>query len=420
MKHLVLVMMVGVLGGCGKEDSVQPSTSNTDTSSIKISKPLNKNSVTGVYHMVSPDGSKVTVQFDINGSFSASVDSEVVEQGLEWQIKDNKLYVFDRKLKQGEWYHAQYDIQENGDLIIKTVWDHGAGYPDGKPLRFEVPKNEQTPFRKIKFAETKAKAEAGDVISQFKLGMMYSNGEGVLEDDKEAVKWYRKAADQGYAYAQAILGVMYYNGEGVLKDDKEAVKWYRKAADKGNAPAQYNLGIMYYNGKGVLQDFKQAMKWIHEAADQGNGLVQNKAQSKLGTMYDNGEGVLEDDKEAVKWYKLAADQGYAPAQYNLGLMYDNGEGVLQGHNEAVWWYRKAAEQGVADAQYNLGIKYSTGQGVLQNFVTAYAWINIAEANGRDVKRFKELLNGKITLNQIAKSQELAKEMIKKNPKRLNR
>ena len=348
MKDLVLVIMVGLLGGCGKEDSVQPSASNTDTSSIKISKPLNKNSVTGVYQMVSPDGSKVTIQFDINGSFSASVDSEVVEQGLEWQIKDNKLYVFDRKLKQGEWYHAQYDIQENGDLIIKTVWDHGAGYPDGKPLRFEVPKNEQTPFRKIKFAETKAKAEAGDVISQFKLGMMYSNGEGVLEDDKEAVKWYRKAADQG------------------------------------------------------------------------NGLVQNKAQSKLGTMYDNGEGVLEDDKEAVKWYKLAADQGYAPAQYNLGLMYDNGEGVLQGHNEAVWWYRKAAEQGVADAQYNLGIKYSTGQGVLQNFVTAYAWINIAEANGRDVKRFKELLNGKITLNQIAKSQELAKEMIKKNPKRLNR
>lgn len=330
--------------GCGQKDSVQPSASNTDTSSIKITKPLNKNSVTGVYQMVSPDGSKVTIQFDINGSFSASLDSEVVEQGLEWEIKDHKLYVFDRKLKQGEWYHTQYNIQENGDLIIKTIWDHGAGNPDGKPLRFEVPKNEQTPFRKIKFAETKAKAEAGDVISQFKLGMLYDNGEGVSQDLQEAAKWYRKAADQGYAYAQVNLGLMYYNGE----------------------------------------------------------------------------GVLENKKEAVKWYRLAADQGAAPAQFNLGIKYDNGEGVLQGHNEAVWWYRKAAEQGVADAQYNLGIKYGTGQGVLQNFVTAYAWINIAEANGRDVKRFKELLNGKITLNQIAKSQELAKEMIKKNPKLINK
>ena len=113
MKHLFLVMIVGVLVGCGKEDSVQPSASNThkdanrysfdqqiadrDKSSIKVPKPPNKNSVTGVYHMVSPDGSKVTVQFDINGSYSASVDSEVEEQGLEWQNKDTKLYVVDRK-----------------------------------------------------------------------------------------------------------------------------------------------------------------------------------------------------------------------------------------------------------------------------------------------------------------------------------
>ena len=416
MRHLFLVMMVGVLVGCGKEDSIQPSASNTDTSSIKITKPLDKNSVTGVYQMVSPDGSKVTIQFDINGSFSASLDSEVVEQGLEWEIKDHKLYVFDRKLEQGEWYHTQYDIQENGDLIIKIIWDHGAGNPDGKPLRFEVPKNKQTPFRKIKFAETKAKAEAGNVISQFKLGMMYYNGEGVSQDLQEAAKWYRKAADQGYAYAQVSLGLMYYNGEGVLENKGEAVKWYRKAAGQGFALAQQGLGDMYSNGEGVTEDDKEAVKWYRLAADQGNA----PAQFNLGLMYDNGEGVLEDDKEAVKWYRLAADQGNAPAQFNLGLMYDNGEGVLQGHNEAVWWYRKAAEQGVADAQYNLGIKYSTGQGVLQNFVTAYAWINIAEANGRDVKRFKELLNGNITLNQIAKSQELAKEMIQKNPKLINK
>ena len=277
MKHLVLVMMVGVLVGCGKEDSVQPSASNTDTSSIKISKPLNKNSVAGVYLMVSPDGSKVTIQFDINGSFSASLDSEVVEQGLEWEIKNHKLYVFDRKLRQGEWYHAQYDVQENGDLIIKTIWDHGAGNPDGKPLRFEVPKNKQTPFRKIKFAETKAKAESGDVISQFKLGMMYSNGVGVLEDDEEAAKWFRKAADQGYALAQASLGYDYEIGQGVEQDFKEAFKWYQKAAEQGDVDAQYNLGVMYEDGEGVLEDYATAYAWINIAAANGHETAkQNK------------------------------------------------------------------------------------------------------------------------------------------------
>ena len=71
------------------------------------------------------------------------------------------------------------------------------------------------------------------------LGVMYDNGDGVPENDAEAVKWYRKAADQGHASAQYNLGVMYSNGEGVPENDAEAVKWYRKAADQGNAMAQH-------------------------------------------------------------------------------------------------------------------------------------------------------------------------------------
>jgi len=40
----------------------------------------------------------------------------------------------------------------------------------------------------------------------------------------------------------------------VPQDYKEAVKWYLKAAEQGYALAQFNLGNMYYNGDGVLQD----------------------------------------------------------------------------------------------------------------------------------------------------------------------
>ena len=75
---------------------------------------------------------------------------------------------------------------------------------------------------------------------------MYANGRGVDKDDAEAVKWFRLAADQGYAAAQCNLGVMYANGQGIInKDEAEAVKWYRLAADQGYALAQYNLGVMY-------------------------------------------------------------------------------------------------------------------------------------------------------------------------------
>jgi TPR repeat protein len=77
---------------------------------------------------------------------------------------------------------------------------------------------------------------------------MYQNGRGVIQDDVEAVKWYRKAAEQGYAIAEDNLGWMYQNGRGVVQDDAEAIKWYRKAAEQGYAIAEDNLGWMYQNG----------------------------------------------------------------------------------------------------------------------------------------------------------------------------
>jgi len=61
---------------------------------------------------------------------------------------------------------------------------------------------------------------------------MYGNGRGVVKDDKEAVKWYRLAAEQGNADVQSYLGVMYDNGRGVLQDDKETAKWYLLAAEQ--------------------------------------------------------------------------------------------------------------------------------------------------------------------------------------------
>ena len=85
-----------------------------------------------------------------------------------------------------------------------------------------------------------------------------------------AVHEYKKAAEQGDISAQIMLGLMYDLGEGVLKDDKEAVKWFRLAAEQGDADAQSNLGNMYHNGRGVLQDNVYAHMWWNIAASEGN------------------------------------------------------------------------------------------------------------------------------------------------------
>lgn len=113
-------------------------------------------------------------------------------------------------------------------------------------------------------------AEQGDVIAQLGLGLMYANGQGVLQDHAEAVRWYRLAAEQGFAPAQSNLGLSYHIGQGVLQDYTEAVRWYRLAAAQGLAHAQASLGDMHYHGRGVLKDFVVAHMWYNTASFNGH------------------------------------------------------------------------------------------------------------------------------------------------------
>ena len=112
---------------------------------------------------------------------------------------------------------------------------------------------------------------AGAKSSSIDAPVMKQKGDEYYEagNYEEAVKCYRKAAEQGIADAQYNLGICYYNGVGVGKDDYEAVKWFRKAAEQGYADAQYNLGACYYNGFGVAKDDYEAEKWLRKAAKQG-------------------------------------------------------------------------------------------------------------------------------------------------------
>jgi TPR repeat protein len=55
-----------------------------------------------------------------------------------------------------------------------------------------------------------------------------------------------------------------------VKTTPEAVKWFRRAADQGDPDAQYNLGLMYEKGRGVSQDDAEALEWYRRAEDQGN------------------------------------------------------------------------------------------------------------------------------------------------------
>jgi TPR repeat protein len=125
-------------------------------------------------------------------------------------------------------------------------------------------------------------AAQGNVSAQVDLGTLYSSGRGVPLNDAEALMWYRRAAEKGWAEAETKLGAgaAYYSGRGVKRDYAEAVKWYQLAAEQGDASAQFSLGGMYGTGQGVPQDFVFAHMWFNLAASHG---VKDAAQERDDT-----------------------------------------------------------------------------------------------------------------------------------------
>ena len=74
-------------------------------------------------------------------------------------------------------------------------------------------------------------------------------------------------ADQGSPLgAQYVLGALYQLGEVVPQDHAEAVKWFRRAADQGLAVAQFALGGMCALGQGVPEDIVRAHMWLNLSA----------------------------------------------------------------------------------------------------------------------------------------------------------
>lgn len=90
------------------------------------------------------------------------------------------------------------------------------------------------------------------------------------------------AVSSAQPIAQYYVGYMYEMGQGISQDYKNAVSWYRKSAEKGIAQAQYRLGGLYANGKGAPLDYEYAYAWKSVAASQGH----RQARASLQTTKD--------------------------------------------------------------------------------------------------------------------------------------
>ena len=172
-------------------------------------------------------------------------------------------------------------------------------------------------------------------------------------------------------------------------DYAAALREWRPLAEQGHAQAQFNLGYIYDLGLGVAQDYAEAAKWFRKAA---------------------GQGVPLDYAEALKLFRKAADQGNAVAQVNLGGLYFGGLGVPLDYAEAAKWFRKAADQGEAKALVVLGGLYFGGRGVAVDYVQAHLYWSLAASRGDEAApKWRDMVAGRMTPEQIAEAQKLARE-----------
>lgn len=232
---------------------------------------------------------------DIKGitNSSAQVSQEKKEEpGSEMYGKAKDFYALAREgdpeaqYQLASCYHSGYGVEENDSLAF--VWakksaeqNYPAGlyflafcYETGKGCSANMG-NANSLYKKA-YEKAMKRANDGDPSSQFVLGKIFDYGNGGVEQNQEvAVRWYLRAAEQGYPGAQFNLGNCYQLGEGVKENKEQAVYWYRQAALQGDADSQYMLGLCYASGEGVTKSTPKAIEWLQKSSRQGNRLAQD-------------------------------------------------------------------------------------------------------------------------------------------------
>ncbi|OHT08529.1 hypothetical protein TRFO_22964 [Tritrichomonas foetus] len=310
------------------------------------------------------------------------------------EARTGSLYILDYMIKDRRYFRDSNVDEVNmyiKKFIIHSFFDH-----DRKDIQFIIDR-----------------ANYGDCVSQFYLGLMYFNGiikdnhinNSVKIDDpyKKSFEWFEKASKSEMPAAIHNLAYAFENGFGIECNLTQAIALYHKAADIFNFPSsQYSLAVCYENGKGVEKDWDKAIDYYIKAVK--NDHVE--AMWNLAICYEQGEGVDKDLTHAVELYIQAADHGYGKAQFNLGFYHQNGYGVPCDLEKAKYYYTLAAENGISEAEYYLATIYEKNNNTLEK---SYDLYKSAADNGFSNAQYKY---GCILQNVKKKNNEAALYFLK--------
>jgi TPR repeat protein len=242
-------------------------------------------------------------------------------------------------------------LYENGWSVTKDIEQAGVWYQkaadQGDALARIALKRLQPQQNPSEQIGTISPALMATPAEQNQRGDRYFYGQGVEQNYVEAMEWYRKAADQGFADAQHNIGALYENGWGVAKDIDQAKVWYQRAADRGDAFAKGALERLQSQTNPSAQNALPNAPFA--AAPQEQSLTPAE-ENQMGDRYYYGRGAEQNYLKAMEWYGKAAAHGLADAQFNVGWLYENGWGVAQDVELAQTWYQRAAGQGDREAK----------------------------------------------------------------------
>jgi TPR repeat protein len=155
---------------------------------------------------------------------------------------------------------------------------------------------------------------------------------------EERSDWMRIAIEAGDAHAMHVMGTNLARGQGMPQDDREAVRWFQKAAEKGYGGAMAELGWCLTTGRGVGAEVPEGVRWIRRAAELGDA----GAAWYLGEL--SSRGVVPGGMEgAASWYRKAAEAGHFKGMLSLSRCLAAGAGVAKDPDGALRWRRKARE-----------------------------------------------------------------------------
>ncbi len=282
-------------------------------------------------------------------------------------------------------------------------------------------KEAMTGTLKSAFDGVLAMAEAGEPMAQYAIGLFYFWGDMFLnfqkplkedftkcekENAAQALKWFRRSAEQGCipAFRNAFNSVR--NGvNGVTKDPAEALRYAETVAGKVDMRDYYHSMILEYQ---KMKRFDDAIRWCEKGAREGIA----DCAVDLGLAYVRGDqGVAVDYGKALENFNIAARTGEAYGIFNVGRCYYFGWGCAQDYHEAFRCFEKTFGEHPSSPWFLIQC-YFWGRGVENDYKKA---VEMMQKLIREDKNYpKELMGycclyGKGIYTDTARGKQLLEE-----------